>query len=105
MARDGGVSGWWVWGQIIDRTLVFARSSVIDAARVLTLRGYLAVLIEVADGGAFGPELVGGPDFLEGVKELSGSSKRRNSRQDNSGQENSYHAIMLGRSAGGGQAG
>ncbi len=65
---------------------------------------HLAVAVEVADRRAFGPELVGHSDLFEGVEKLGGASIRRGGQAENCGQENSSHGVMLGSSAGAGQA-
>src|ERR1035441_6279086 len=56
---------------------------------------HLAVVIEIADSRAFGPELVGSPDLLEAVKQLAGCRKQRRSTEENCRQKNSNHGTMV----------
>ena len=66
---------------------------------------HLAIVVEIADGGALGPELVGGPDLLKAVEKPGGLSKRRSGGEQNRGQKNSNHVAMLGSFGAAGQAG
>jgi len=62
-------------------------------------------MVEVANGRALGPELVGGPDLLEGMEQLGRAGNRGGSRKENCSQKNSIHGVMLGSSGTGGQVG
>ena len=91
-----------------------ARVGGIDLAALLEIRPlvpigpgndvHLAIVVEITDGGAFGPELVGGANFLEAVEELGGACERRRDGDKNCGQKNSNHGAMLGSRTAAGQA-